>query len=79
MTQLPNGSETDVFVDQDRRTGTKTVLSVPLIGWKPNRDWSCAFSVAKYGPQQQTDAQWRPDCGNGVKPDGTFHHRQRPP
>jgi hypothetical protein len=71
--QLPNGSETDVFVDQDRRTGTKTIMSVPLIGWIPKaRDFTCGFSVAKYGPQQQTDAQWRPDCGNGVKPDGTF-------
>ncbi len=70
--QLPNGSETDAYVDQDRRTGTKTVLTLPLIGWKPNRDYACAFSVAKYGTQQQTDAQWRPDCGNGVKPDGSF-------
>jgi hypothetical protein len=71
--QLPNGSETDVFVDQDRRTGTRTILSVPLIGWVPKaRDFTCGFSVAKYGPQQQVDAQWRPDCGNGVKPDGTF-------
>jgi hypothetical protein len=71
--QLPNGSETDVFVEQDRRTGTKTVLTVPLIGWIPKaRDFTCGFSIAKYGPQQDNDAQWRPDCGNGVKPDGTF-------
>src|SRR5688500_10557633 len=62
--QLPNGSETDVFVEQDRRTGTSSILSVPLIGWIPKaRDFTCGFSVAKYGPQQQTDAQWRPDCG----------------
>jgi hypothetical protein len=68
---LPAGSETDAFVDQDRRTGTSSVLTVPLIGWVPKaRDYSCGFSVAKYGPQQQTD-QWRPDCGNGVAPDGT--------
>jgi hypothetical protein len=68
---LPNGSETDTFVDQDRRTGTSSILTVPLIGWVPKaRDASCGFSVAKYGAQQSTD-QWRPDCGNGVKPDGT--------
>jgi len=71
--QLPDGSETDVFVEQDRDTGAKTILTVPLIGWVPKaRDYSCGFSVAEYGPQQQTDAQWRPDCGNGVKPDGSF-------
>lgn len=71
--QLPDGSETDTFVEQDQRTGTDTILTVPLIGWIPKaRDYSCGFSVEKYGEQQDTDAQWRPDCGNGVKPDGTF-------
>jgi hypothetical protein len=70
--QLPDGSETDRFVEQDRRTGARTVLTVPLIGWIPKaRDFSCGFSIAKYGPQQGSDAQWRPDCGNGVRPDGT--------
>jgi chitodextrinase len=69
---LPDGSETDVFVEQDRRTGTDSILTVPLIGWKPRaRDYSCGFSIEKYGPQQRNDAEWRPDCGNGVQPDGT--------
>ncbi|MDH2430509.1 glycoside hydrolase family 44 protein [Sphaerisporangium sp. TRM90804] len=68
---LPDGSSTDEFVEQDRRTGTATVLTVPLIGWAPKaRDGSCGFSVAKYGPQRRTD-EWRPDCGDGVRPDGT--------
>ncbi|MDG4824078.1 glycoside hydrolase family 44 protein [Asanoa sp. WMMD1127] len=69
---LPDGSSTDRFVEQDRSTGADTILTVPLIGWAPKaRDGSCGFSVAKYGPQQRTD-EWRPDCGNGVRPDGTF-------
>lgn len=69
--QLPHGSSTDKTVEQDRRTGAATILTVPLIGWAPKaRDGSCGFSVSKYGPQQSTD-QWRPDCGNGVKADGT--------
>ncbi|MEV4532659.1 glycoside hydrolase family 44 protein [Asanoa sp. NPDC049518] len=68
---LPDGSSTDRFVEQDRSTGSETILTVPLIGWAPKaRDGSCGFSVAKYGPQQRTD-EWRPDCGNGIKPDGT--------
>jgi hypothetical protein len=68
---LPDGSSSDETVEQDRRTGTDTILTVPLIGWAPKaRDGSCGFSVTKYGPQQSTD-QFRPDCGNGVKPDGT--------
>lgn len=69
--QLPGGSTTDRFVEQDRRTGTRTILTVPLIGWTPRaRAYACGFGVAKYGAQASTDT-WRPDCGNGVRPDGS--------
>ncbi|CNF67027.1 chitinase/cellulase [Mycobacterium tuberculosis] len=69
---LPDGSETDQFTEQDRRTGTDTILTVPLIGWTPKgRDYTCGFSIDKYGPQQAADTEWRPDCGNGVTTDGT--------
>lgn len=68
---LPNGSASDRFVEQDRRTGTKTILTLPLIGWTPKaRAIACGFSVTKYGPQQSTDP-WQPDCGNGIRPDGS--------
>jgi len=67
----PDGSEADLFVEQDRRTGTATLLTLPLIGWTPkSHEWACGFSVAQYGPQQDVDP-WRPDCGNGVHTDGT--------
>lgn len=47
---LPDGSSADRFVEQDRRTGADTMITVPLIGWAPKaRDGSCGFSVAKYG------------------------------
>ncbi len=68
-TTLPDGSAADLFIDQDRRTGTRTLMTVPLMGWIPQAR-KCGFSVAKYGAQQKTDPYW-PDCGNGVKPDGT--------
>jgi hypothetical protein len=69
--QLPNGSASDRFVDQDRSTGSKTVMTVPLIGWTPkSRAYACGFSVSKYGAQQQVDSPWHSDCGNGVKPGG---------
>ncbi len=69
--QLPNGSASDKFVEQDRRTGAQSLLTIPLIGWTPaSRGYACGFSVQKYGAQQSTDS-WRPDCGNGVRPDGT--------
>jgi|GEM_PF-870621 len=67
---LPNGSTADLFVEQDRRTGTRSLITVPILGWVPkSRDLACGFSVAKYGAQQQTAPQV--DCGNGLKPDGT--------
>jgi hypothetical protein len=68
---LPNGSASDQFVEQNRRTGTETIITLPLIGWTPkSRGYTCGFSVAKYGAQQSTDS-WRPDCGNGIRSNGT--------
>jgi hypothetical protein len=68
---LPDGSASDLFVDANRRTHTASLLTIPLIGWTPKaRDRICGFSVAKYGPQQSTDP-FAPDCGNGVRPDGS--------
>ncbi len=68
---LPDGSMSDKFVDQDRRTNTKTILTMPLIGWTPKaRAYACGFSVTKYGAQQSTDP-WRPDCGNGIASNGS--------
>lgn len=73
---LPAGSATDQFIDQNRRTGTTSLITVPLIGWVAKRrtaghPYDCGFSVTKYGPQQSTDAQWDPDCGNGVWSNGS--------
>lgn len=71
---LPDGSSADQFIDQNRRTGTDTILTLPLIGWTPrgtpqDRTDACGFSVALYGPQQNTNP-YQPDCGNGLTPSG---------
>jgi hypothetical protein len=67
---LPDGSSSDQFVDQDRRTGSASLLTVPLIGWTPkSRAVACGFGVAKYGAQQSVDP-WQTNCGNGVTPGG---------
>jgi PKD repeat protein len=72
---LPDGSSADQFVEQDRRTGTKTLMTVPLIGWTPKQrledhPYDCGFKVSKYGAQQSTD-YWDADCGNGVYSNGS--------
>jgi hypothetical protein len=65
-----------LFVEQDRRTGTKTLMTVPLIGWVAKRrledhPYDCGFSIAKYGAQQEADWSYDPDCGKGVLTNGT--------
>ncbi len=72
---LPDGSAADRFVEQDRRTGTRTLMTVPLIGWTAkrrleNHPYDCGFRVSRYGAQQATDP-WDSDCGNGVRADAT--------
>ena len=71
--QLPAGSRSDKFVEQNQATGTSSLLTIPLIGWtaKDRENKACGFSVAKYGPQEKSDP-WKADCGNGVRPDGSL-------
>jgi Glycoside hydrolase family 44 len=70
-TQYPDVSDFNTQVMGDRETGTKTMGTVPVMGWvAKSRDMAGSFSVKKYGPQQKTDPNWK-DFGNGVRPDGT--------
>jgi hypothetical protein len=75
---LPDGSAADQFVEQDRRTGTKTMLTIPMTGWvakrRPpgdNHPYDCGFRVSVYGAQKEVDP-WDTNCGNGVRPDGSL-------
>ena len=68
---LPNGSDADRFVEQDRRTGAKSIITIPLIGWvakqRPaSHPYDCGFKVSRYGSQDSVDP-WDTDCGNGIK------------
>lgn len=64
------------LVQANRQAGAQSMITVPMLNWVaklgPNRSKLASFSVAKYGAQQQTDAQWMPDAGNGVRPDGSL-------
>lgn len=60
---------TDQWVAQNQRTGSESLISAPMAGYvaKDGNQTTCGFSVAKYGPQDQTDvASGFPDCGNGL-------------
>jgi len=72
---VTDGSASDLFIDQDRHTGTRTLMTVPLIGWTAvsnsprNHPYDCGFKVTKYGKQQSID-QYDTNCGNGVYTNG---------
>jgi hypothetical protein len=71
---LPDGSAADRVVEQNLRTGTRTLMTLPTIGWVAKRRTSghpfdCAYKVSKYGAQQSTDP-WDSNCGNGVTASG---------
>jgi len=53
---LPDNSKFNQVVELSRTTGTRTIGTIPMIGWiAKTRDQLCSFSVAKYGPQQKID------------------------
>ncbi|HEY1016688.1 MAG TPA: glycoside hydrolase family 44 protein, partial [Herpetosiphonaceae bacterium] len=76
VANLPNGSATDQFVEQNRATGAQSIITVPAIGWVAKASsprthpYACGFKVSSYGAQTSTDAQWDPDCGNGLRAGG---------
>ncbi|MBN2007272.1 MAG: hypothetical protein JXA21_28230 [Anaerolineae bacterium] len=67
---VPNDESADDFVEQNHRTGSETLMTIPLIGWTPNPDsplghpYDCGFKVSRYGAQDSVDP-WDEDCGNG--------------
>lgn len=64
------GDLADTFVSQTKAANAQPMVTVPMIDFiaKTNaqRDVLCSFSIAKYGPQTGNDAEFHPDCGNGV-------------
>lgn len=67
---LPDSSKANEIVDVSRRTASRTMMTVPTIGWLPKtRDQICGFSIRKYGKQQKVNP-YNADCGNGLDVNG---------
>ena len=65
---LPVGSGADKFIEQNQRTNSASLLTVPMIGWTPsNREPTCGFAISKYGSQDGRGSGTYADCGNGYK------------
>ncbi len=72
---LPDGSASDQFIEKDRRTGTQTLLTIPMIGWTAKshsggHPYDCGFNTAHY-PSQQAYDPYQATCGNGLYTNGT--------
>ena len=59
------------FMDRSYRSNSRVIISLPLVGYVAKDTTSVSFSIEKYGPQQKFDS-YRPDAGNGVRPDGSL-------
>ena len=65
---LPNGSSSDQFVDQNRATGTDSLLTLPLIGYTPKgprnaNPRNCGFPTSLYASQQSIAPDAPTGCG----------------
>ncbi len=73
---LPDGSASDLFIEQNRRTGTQSIITIPGMGYvaradsPTNHPYFCGFPASVY-PSQQSFDPWDTNCGNGRMPNGT--------
>jgi hypothetical protein len=58
------------FVNNNRRAGLTSYLTVPMLPWVAKGPEGWSFSVAKYGPQKKVE-QYVADRGDGTRADGT--------
>ena len=72
-TNLPAASAVNTFINNNKLLGVSSLVTIPMIGYvaKDGNLTSCGFSVAKYGAQTGSDP-YRPNCGNGIKANGSF-------
>jgi len=68
-TSATPGERGDTFFSDNKAAGTQSLITIPMLSYIANlasgRNYLWSFSVAKYGPQTQTDV-YHPDSGNGI-------------
>lgn len=69
------GAEVDAFISTARGARAEPMVTLPTLGWVArlgaNRSALASFSIARYGPQQDSDPYF-PDAGNGVRLSGAY-------
>lgn len=64
------GGDYRTFLEENRKHGLASALTVPMIGWVAKDTTSSGFPVSVLGAQQSVD-QWRQDAGNGLNKSGS--------
>jgi beta-glucanase (GH16 family) len=68
------GASADQFVSANQQIGSKSLLTIPVIGYvNKSSAWNCSFPVSKYGAQQSVNPYVHPNgdnCGNGIDTHG---------
>jgi len=63
------GYRGDNFISTNKASNTQSLITIPMLNYIANigtgRSYLWSFSVAKYGPQTETDV-YHPDSGNGI-------------
>jgi len=68
-----NGKQDSTLIEVLKEAGEKRqkiAIVVPLLGWVSKDGSSAGFPRAKFPDQRKFD-QWRPEAGDGYRPDGT--------
>ncbi len=64
----------DAFIDANRAAGSKSLLTIPAIGWVNRTSaWNCSYPQSVYPNQQSYNPYVHPNgdnCGNGVDASG---------
>lgn len=66
----PGNSAFDQQVASDAAIGSKTIGTVPVLGWVAKDSSSCSFTSTAY-PSQVGFDPYKAACGNGLYPNGT--------
>src|SRR5260370_915789 len=76
---LPDNSKFNQVMELSRTTGTRTIGTIPMIGWiAKTREQVCSFATAKYGPQQQNHPS-NSQSGNVSNPSASTITTNTPP
>ena len=74
---LDEKNRVDYLIDEAINSGSKLLITVPMIGWiAGKRSYKYSYSVKKYGKQKKVETyNSNNDAGNGTREDGSLIYK----